>query len=53
MALGKFQDVGKISTPPGVDALGVISDGHEVAVPQGQAVEQRGLEDVGVLVLVH
>ena len=53
MVLGEFQDVGEISTPPGVDALGVVSDGHEVSVPQGQAVEQRCLKDVGVLVLVH
>ena len=53
MALGEFKDVGEVGPSPRVNALGVVSDGHEVSVPQGQAVEQRCLKDVGVLVFVH
>ena len=53
VALREFQDVGEVGSAPRIDALGVVADGHEVAVPQGQAVEQGGLQDVGVLIFIH
>ena len=53
VALRKFQDIGEVGSPPGVDRLGIISDDHDVLVRGGEGVDQSGLEAVGVLIFVN
>ncbi len=49
----KAQDVGHVGAPEGVDGLGVVAHGHDVARGPGDELDQPGLDPVGVLVLVH
>jgi hypothetical protein len=51
--LGKLQDVLEARPAEGVDALGVVPDGHHVVVAVGQQPHHAPLQPVGVLVLVH
>ncbi|OPY80257.1 MAG: hypothetical protein A4E70_01866 [Syntrophus sp. PtaU1.Bin005] len=46
-------DIGVIGSPEGVDALGVVSHHHDVAVPGSQQIHDLRLEKIGVLVFVH
>ena len=52
IALGEFDDVFKVRAPPRVDALGIVSDHHEVAMPPGQQIDQLALDFVGVLIFI-
>ena len=53
IALGKFEDVQEVRAAPGVDALGVVADDHDVVMTRGEQVDEVALEAVGVLVFVH
>ena len=53
VAVGEFQNVLEMRAAPGIDALAVVADRHDVVVGGGQEVHQRALQFVGVLVFVH
>jgi hypothetical protein len=52
VVFGKLEDVFEIRSAPGVDALGVVSDHHEIAVVGGEEVDEFGLEAVRILVFI-
>ena len=52
-ALGEVEDVGDSRAAPRVDALEIVADGHDVAVPRRQDVRELRLQAVCVLVFVH
>ena len=49
---GKFEDVLEIRATPGVDALRVVTDDHDVAVASGDRIDQFRLDAIGVLILI-
>ena len=51
--LGEVEDVADVRAPEGVDGLGVVAHGHDVARFPGEEPHQPGLNAVGVLILVH
>jgi hypothetical protein len=52
VALGERDDVLPVRAAPGVDALGVVADGHDLVLA-GEQVDDAALQAVGVLELVH
>jgi hypothetical protein len=52
MAVREGHDVLPVGAAPGVDALGVIADGHDL-VFAGEQVDDAALQAVGVLELIH
>ena len=46
------QDVPDLGAPPAIDALIIIADAAEIAVPLRQEAQPEILGDIGVLVLV-
>ena len=53
VVFGKLEDVFEIRPSPRVDALGVVSHDHEIAVVGGEQVDEFGLEAVRILVFIH
>ena len=52
MAFRKGEDVAIVGPAPGIDALGVIADGHDLVVVLDEKIDDAGLDRVGVLVFV-
>ena len=52
VALGEGDDVLPVGAAPGVDALGVVADGHDLVLA-GEQVDDAALQAVGILELVH
>ena len=52
VALGEFEDVFEIGPAPRVDRLGVVAHHHDVAVLRSEQIDEIGLHEVGVLILV-
>ena len=53
VARREAEDVLHVRAAPGIDALGIVSHDHELAVLPGQHVDEAALEVVGILVFVH
>ena len=53
MLLGKFQDVLEVCATPRVNALGVVTHDHDVAVAAGNQFDKFVLEVIGVLIFIH
>ncbi len=53
ITLRKFQDVREVRAAPGVDALRVVADDHDVMMLRGEQVNQVALELVRILIFVH
>ena len=55
--LGEIQDVADIGPAKGINGLGLVPHGHDVArsfaFRPGQQADDAGLDEVGVLILIH
>ena len=57
--LGKIEDVAHIGATEGIDGLGLVAHGHDVAgrhafaLRPGQQAHDAGLHQVGVLIFIH
>ena len=52
VAVGKREDIFDVGSAPRVDALRIVADGH-YAVVRADEIDDLGLDDVGILILVN